>query len=225
MGLLWACVVASAPAFAQSVPGMPSAGACGSLSNAFGPWDYRADHFVALPGDSYSHAYKLNLVEKAHFTPEVEMLVKGHSSYLGGDLDYTLRAFPNHIRALVSIMRYAERYKVTQVPNMPYSVECYFRRALVFKPDDGGVRVVFSAYLNQLGRKDDALQQLRQASTLAADNAYKHYIVGLAFVDLGEYALALAEAHHAEALGLPVDALKNKLVAAGKWADAASAPH
>ena len=45
--------------------------ACGGLNNAFGPFDYRPEHFKLPVGDPYSYAYKLNLVEIAHFTPKV----------------------------------------------------------------------------------------------------------------------------------------------------------
>lgn len=83
-----------AAAMAQQVPG------CGSLQNAFGPFDYR---------DPEARGEPLRLVESAHFTPSVESLVKGNSGTVAGDLDYTLRAFPNHHRALYSVAQYAFR--------------------------------------------------------------------------------------------------------------------
>lgn len=77
-----------------------AAPACGSLENAYGPFDY------TNPDDFKN---KLPLVEIAHFTPKVEGLMGGKSGYLWGDLDYTLRAFPNHHRALYAFVRYEIR--------------------------------------------------------------------------------------------------------------------
>ena len=57
---------------AQDVPG------CGTLTNAFGPFDYR---------DPAARGEPLHLVEMAHFTTNVEQLVRGASGQLIGDLD------------------------------------------------------------------------------------------------------------------------------------------
>jgi tetratricopeptide (TPR) repeat protein len=204
---------------------MPDAGACGPLANPFGPWDYRADHFVPLALDNMSHAEKLSLVERNHFTPEVDALIRGSSGTVGGDLDYTLRAFPNHPRALLAMMRYGERLKTPQVPGAHYSVECYFQRAIRFKADDAVVRMLYATFLIRENRKAEALQQLAVTRRAAGDNAFTHYNLGLIYFDLGDFELALGEAHKAIALGFPKTALKDRLVSAQKWVEpAASAP-
>ena len=46
--------------------------ACGSLNNHFGPFDYRT-----------ARAEDKNMVERAHFTPKVENLIRGHTSLAG----------------------------------------------------------------------------------------------------------------------------------------------
>src|SRR4051812_47506028 len=61
---------------------------CGSLANPYGPFDYRTSKD------------KLDIVEGAHFTPDVETLRSGSTGSLGADIDYTLRTSPNHHRAL-----------------------------------------------------------------------------------------------------------------------------
>ncbi len=196
---------------------------CGALANAYGPWEYRADRFIPPPMHSMTHTAMLRLVEGAHFTPEVEMLFRGASGKLGDDIDYTLRAFPNHHRALVSMMRYGERLKVNKVPHAKYDVECYFLRALAFQPDDTTARMLYVTYLKQQGRTKDALQQLAVTETHAGDNAFTHYNMGLLYMDLGEPASALKHAHIAQARGFLRTDLKNKLVAAGRWAEPAAA--
>src|SRR5882672_10328606 len=78
-----------------AAPGSARAGGlrsgCGALPNAYGPFDYRIEHD------------KLAIVEAYHFTSQVELLIRGQSGALGADLDYTLRAAPNHHRALVAM--------------------------------------------------------------------------------------------------------------------------
>lgn len=61
-------VFAAPIAFGQQVAG------CGSLQNAFGPFDYR---------DPSARGQPLQLVESAHFTPDVEALRKGNIQRLG----------------------------------------------------------------------------------------------------------------------------------------------
>ena len=72
---------------------------CGSLQNGYGPHDYRSDKD------------KLQIVEQYHMTPKVVNLVAGESGYIGGDLDYTLRAFPNHHVALMAMAKLGEKEK------------------------------------------------------------------------------------------------------------------
>lgn len=192
----------SSNAFAQGV-GSP----CGDINNAYGPYDYRSDRD------------KLPIVEGAHFTNEVELLIKGKSSNLGGDIDYTLRAFPNHHRALISIMRLAQKTKSPQPPGARYTVECYFDRAIRFKPQDSTVRMIFATYLHKANRDNEARQQVDFAATLAGDNALTHNNLGLLYLELKNYDSALQQAHLAMALGLQRTELRNALKAAGKWID------
>lgn len=209
----------AAAAFAlTALSGLAVAGsACGSLENAFGPYDYRVDKD------------KLPIVEIRHFDAGVEALAgSNHGATVAADLDYTLRAFPNHPRALVAMMRLGERDKTLQPPGTNYTIECYFIRAEEFRPHDIVVRMLYANYLNRNGRRAQAIQELAIAKGLAGDDAFSHYNLGLAYLTVQDYAEALAQAHLAETLGFPKQELKRQLVAAGKWSDppvaAASAP-
>jgi len=184
---------------------------CGDLKNAFGPFDYRKGHT--------EFAANLHLVESAHFTSDVEKGIKGSSSYLGGDLDYTLRAFPNHHRALVTMAQVGLRDKTLQVNQAKYPVECYFNRAIRFAPDDGIVHGAYANYLFALGKTDQALDEFKQAVALEPENATINYNLGLALLKVKDYDNALIYAKKAYALGFPLPGLKNKLVEAGKWDD------
>lgn len=200
-GLL-ATIFGAAPAYAQS-----GSGSCGPLANAYGPYDYRTDRD------------KLGLVLGAHFTPEVEALIRGKSSYIGGDIDYTLRAIPNNHRALIAMMRLGEKEKTPQPRGSRYTVECWFERAVQFRPDDSIVRMIYSEYLNANGRIPEATAQLDTATTYAKDNAFTHYNIGLHYFDLKNYDKALIEAHKAIELGFTQTALRDKLQGVGKWVE------
>ena len=188
-----------------------SASMCGSLANGYGPFDYRTEKL------------QLVIVEGAHFTTEVEMLIRGKSGYLGGDLDYTLRASPNHHRALISLKRYSERHKTTRIPGANYDIECYFVRAVTFKPDDNTARMLFAMFLNVHGRRKEALQQMAFAERFVGHSAFGHHNLGLVYLELQEFSKALEHSHKAIALGFHRADLTDKLKAAGRWSDPAPA--
>lgn len=183
---------------------------CGELTNAYGPYDYR---------NRAAHVENFTLVEHGHFSKDVEQGIKGKSSTIGGDLDYVLRAIPNHHRALASMARFALRTKAIQLPGANYPVECYFERAMRFTPDDGGVRAEFGNYLFALGKSDKALLMFKEAAELSPDSSTINYNLGLAYLQKKDYSQSLAYAKKAYAMGFPLPGLKNKLIALGKWED------
>lgn len=190
--------------------GAQAANYCGELKNHYGPFDYRLRGQV-----------NLEIVEEAHFTAEVEAGISGSTGYLGGDLDYTLRAIPNHARALATIAKVGLRDKTVKVPHTRWPVECYFDRAIRFAPDDGAVRATYGSYLFALGKTDEALSMLKVATELSPDDAVIHYNTGLAYLKKKDYANARRHAKAAYDKGFPLPGLKNKLVEAGQWEQAA----
>lgn len=181
---------------------------CGDLKNAYGPYDYRT--ISPTP---------LHLVESAHFTPNVERLVAGQSGYLGGDLDYTLRAIPNHPRAIVSMANLAFRDKKDPPKGSRYTVHCWFDRAIRLAPDDPKIRTAHGYYLSRKGKYQEAVDAFRYALELGADDGNTHYNLGLAHFNLKQYEEAMQQAELAELRGFPLQGLKNKLKAVGKWVD------
>jgi Flp pilus assembly protein TadD len=205
---IMACFVAAA---ALAVSGTAAAAPeCGSLQNPYGPFDYRT-------GKEH-----LKIVEAYHFTPEVEALKSGHSSTLGGDLDYTLRASPNHHRALNSMMNLALRTHMSKPRGASYTIDCYFDRAIRFAPDDGEVQSLYGVYLARIGHKQDAVKAFQNALKTEERNPNVHYNLGLVYFDLKDYPNALEQAHEAYRLGAALPGLRNKLKEAGKWRDDAS---
>jgi tetratricopeptide (TPR) repeat protein len=205
LAIVLLCALAQPAALAQAPSG------CGSLDNAYGPYDYRTDRT------------KLPIVDGAHFTPKVEALIAGESGRLGGDLDYTLRAFPNHHRALLALMRYAQKVRSPQPQDLPRPVECYYDRALRFRPDDIVARMIYAKFLGTQSRRADAMAQLARAEQDARDSGLSHHNIGLIYLEIGDPAKARQQAHRAIALGHPATALREELVRAGQWAEPADA--
>jgi tetratricopeptide (TPR) repeat protein len=165
------------------------------------------------------HRQKLGVVERFHFTPQVERLERGQSGYIGDDISYTLDHFANHHRALTSLAKLALREKSSRPKGAKYSIECYFDRAIRFRPDDARVRAILGGYLLALGQEDSALAQLEEAARLEPRNAMNQYNLGLLHVRRGKFDKAREAARIAYDLGIPLPGLKNKLVAAGQWRD------
>jgi len=181
---------------------------CGDLTNAFGPFDYRTRG---------EHIEQFQLVESAHYTEEVARGIKGNTGTIGADLDYTLRAIPNHPGALASMATVAKKTKVNKLPGAKFPVECYFERASRLAPDDGAVWAVYANYLFSLGQDKQATEMFARAIELSPEDATINYNAGLAFLKAKDYQKANRYAQKAYALGFPLPYLKNKLVEAGKW--------
>jgi len=194
-------------ALAMAQPAAADEATCGALRNAYGPFDYRT-----------AGVAELQLVEDYHFTAEVEALNSGKSCAIGGDLDYTLRAFPNHARALVTMMNLQFKARKDPPPGARWSVSCYFDRALRFRPDDATVHTIFAIYLMRLGKTADAVTQFETAAELGDDSGNLHYNAGLAYFELRDYDKSLAHAKRAYELGFALPGLRDKLRKAGKWA-------
>jgi len=180
---------------------------CGNLENAYGPFDYTNPVHVKN---------KLPIVEQVHFTFNVESLKKGETGEDPmGDLDYTLRAFPNHHRALNAVMRYENSGKKRSADY--FSTECYLKRALAFKPDDGIVWMLYGIYKHKKKEYKDALQYYNKALKLMHDSPDLHYNLGLLYFDMRMYEKSLLHAQKAYSLGYPLPGLKNKLVRKNMW--------
>lgn len=222
-------------------PGRTLAGnECYGKGQNFGPFDY-TDPEVARVGGYASHTMGQTsvrgLVEGAHFTPNVEQLVRGHRSGLDplGDIDYTLRSFPNHHRALWAVTRYylrkinevgAETMRAQEAYGQGMTPpECYFQRAKVFAPEDKLVSVVFGIYLHKLGMLDAALKEYQQAEAKHPKHPELAYNMGLLYFDLNQIDKAQEYAERAKSLGYPLDGLFRKIQRKRAEADKSANPN
>lgn len=182
---------------------------CGDISDhRYGPYDYtNPDH----------RKNKLPVVEGAHFTKNVERLIEGNTGRLGAEIAYTLRSFPNHVRALSAMSKLAIRDKTNQPGGSSHSVLCFFERAIRFKPDDAMVRSIFGGHLLKIGQSDMAMEQLIIAAELDPNNPTFNYNLGLLYFDKKNYAQAKSYANRAYSQNFPLPGLKDKLKNIGKW--------
>jgi Flp pilus assembly protein TadD len=153
---------------------------------------------------------QIRLVEQYHFTADVEALRAGSATAMPGDLEYTLNSVPNHYRALAA---YATWELKNPKPGRARlrSAECYFQRAMTFRPDDPQLHVLFGTYLHRAGRLLEAAAEYDLAEKMGSSSAELFYNRGLLEVDLGHLDAARKDAEKAYAMGYPLPGLRNKL--------------
>lgn len=193
---------------------------CGSLENPYGPFNYNTAR-------GRKH---WPIVRNYHFTQEVRTLKHGSTGSLGHDLDYTLRAFPNQPAALYDMIVYQLR---DGYPNGGthetvgyYSAECYLKRAVVFAPHDGVVRMIYAIYWQRKGDDQKALKRYKQAEKRIkpARSAELYYNMGLLYFQLKDYNNAREYAKKAYKRGYPLSGLRQQLKSVHQWSEPSSGP-
>lgn len=155
---------------------------------SYGPYDY------------ITQKDKLAIVEGAHFQTETATLVRSKHGVIG-DLGYTLHAFPNHHRALESLLELALQKNSTAIDGMTFTIPCYFIRASKFVPTDGMVNAIYANYLARIGQKDMAKSEADLAIKKTPNNPRVAYNIGLAYYYLGDYKTARVYSDMAKKLG------------------------
>jgi tetratricopeptide (TPR) repeat protein len=204
-----ALLLTAATALGKDPPVSAPPSGCGTFEydrEHVGPLDYRTIKPKAL-----------KLIEDYHFSRPVETLRSGQSSTIGGDLRYTLNAIPNHPRALRSTAEYFRRNYVKASREMKLGLQCWFDRAVAYRPEDPSVRIMYADELIKQGKRSDALRHLEVAEQNAGESAFTHYNLGLLYLDLKDYPRSQEHARKAYDLGAPLPGLRNKLAEAGKW--------
>jgi tetratricopeptide (TPR) repeat protein len=184
---------------------------CGSLENPYGPYDYT---------NPVHYRDRLEIVEIHHFQRFVEALEVDHLGRPpGGGLDYTLRAFPNHHRALFALARLQARNPGQRMlPGTQWPTYCYFERAVNFAPTDANAHLLYGIFLSKIGAPMDKVRpRYEKAVELAPDSAEVHYNYGLMLANAGEPRKALEHAKLAYDIGYPLPGLRDKLIRAGVW--------
>lgn len=181
---------------------------CYGKLEGYGPFDY------------VSEKSKIGIVEQYHFKPSTEQL-NDTVARLDGDLNYTLRAVPNHHRALWARSRFYLRRAKHSSPNALIArersqqgnppPECYFQRAQVFNPNDGMVSAIFGIYLHKRDKLQAALTEYQQAEKKIPEHAELIYNMGLLYFDMDNLEKAREYADRAKSLGYPLEGLHRKV--------------
>jgi tetratricopeptide (TPR) repeat protein len=196
---------------------------CGELKNYsdIGPWDY-ADPSSSVPTGADPMG-RIKRVENVHFYSDIKNLntKKLSIEQLTADIHYTLRVFPNHPLALYAISR-LELLAGGKLPNSSATMftprvtaECFFDRALRFRPDDKDVRITYGAHLHLRKKFKEALEQYQIAESKGADSSLFYYNLGLLYADMKNWEKAVEYGQKAYDSGLDFPGLRQKLERAG----------
>ena len=128
-----------------------------------------------------------------------------------GDIHYTLKAFPNHHRALNTVINY-------RMKNGPYSnnkgikqPECYFLRAINFAPKDDMSMMLYGLYLHKVNKLIDAEEMYKKALKINPNNLQAMYNYGLLALELGNLEQAKGFAKKVYAKGFVLKGLQRRI--------------
>lgn len=153
----------------------------------------------------------LRNLDRNHYRPAAEKLARGQYKGVQGDLEFMLKYFPNHPRALAGMAALGVATK------RPDEAERYFQNAIDRYPGHDETHVVYGTFLHKLGRIEAAIAQYKRALEINPDSAYGHYNLGLAYVDQKDYQQANIHAQRAYQLGASFPGLRRKLEAVKAW--------
>lgn len=195
---------------------------CGVLTQNIGPWDYADPSSSAATGDDPMG--RIKRVENVHFQPAMEALDLKQFTIdrLAKEFNYTLRLLPNNPRALLAMSRLEKRAggKLPQNGASPatpkITADCFFDRAIRFRPDDKAVRMVYGIHLHQRGKFKEALVEYELAESLGEASGNFYYNLGLLHADLKNWDKAYEYGVKAEIGGLMLPGLRGKLAKAGR---------
>jgi tetratricopeptide (TPR) repeat protein len=183
--------------YGNALDGLP----CDGGRQGYGPYDYtNPEHRRCC----------LQIVESFHFTPGVETLARASTGSVTGDIDYTLRAFPNHHHALLAMIRFQLLNSQESISSLT-PAECYLQRGEVFSPNDPNIPFLYGFYLHRKGLYRDALEQYLRAERINPEFPSLHYYLAKLYLELGEKNKAAQHAKRASQLGVSTDALRKNL--------------
>ncbi|NND68829.1 MAG: hypothetical protein HKN19_14665 [Halioglobus sp.] len=201
----------AAPWVGKTAEGKP----CKGGQPTSGPFDYlRRRQLVG----------QLEVVEEHHFNRNVENLIKGITTEPMGDIDFTLRSFPNHHRALNSAVKFRLRHKRFPPKSKGLRAECYLQRAINFSPNDPIPYGLLGYTFHKLGKPSRAVEPYKTALKMSPGDMMLKYNLALALTELERYHAARAHAEEVYDAGFPLPALKRRLLEAGHWEGATVPP-
>ncbi len=198
----------SAPWIGQTLNGLP----CNGGGQGYGPFDWT----------KLENKKNWPVVEHSHFTPEVENHIKGVGGYIPNDLDYAIRAFPNHHQVLLSIIRYQfklDQKLLTENRGLVSPVECYLQRAIHFSPKDSASHALYGYYLHKKNHLEEAAKVYAAALSIDNDNPKIAYSYALLLIDMKQFEKAAQIGKIAYQDKNTPKKLMQKLKELGVWSD------
>lgn len=169
---------------------------------------FNLDYFTAHQTAQSKHL--LYLVERAHLNPNVFAGLRAGNlqGQNVGDLDYTLRRFPNHPTALQlmgSATRITNRYDLGLF---------YFKKAVGLYPQYALTHAQYGEYLASIGRVSEGITELKKALEMDPKLAPAYAWLAKAYRLSGHSELARQADEQAKKLGylreIPKEAKKDK---------------
>lgn len=179
-----------------------------------GPWDYYDPKNSIRNGESPMGNIKR--VANVHLTAKMLQLTGRATGPISADLDYTLRAIPNHPNGLNLASRLEKRLKSPFVSKnligetMRKSADCYFQRALKLAKR-AETHEIYAIHLHRNNNYSEAKEQHLKAISLGGKSAGLHYNYALTLIKLKDYDGAEQHANIAYKLGYPLPGLRNQL--------------
>lgn len=196
---------------------------CGVLKNFndLGPFDYQ-DPQNRVP-DGANPMGMVKRVENVHFQDAMKAVnLKLFSvERLTSEFTYTLRMFPNHPEALYAMSRLESLaggklpQKAINVFTPKISADCFFDRAIRFRPEDSAVQLVYGLHLHKRQRYKEALVAYEKAEALGEDSTSLYYNLGLLHTELKNWDKAVGYAQKAYGKGAYFPALRDRIEKAG----------
>ena len=176
-------------------------------SNSSHAMEANTDYFDPnATSDYYAH---VQVVEAYHLGQAITKLSERRVS-AKDDLDFILRHFPNHPKALALMVEYGKQQKDPGIA-LPY-----YQKAVELNPKIASIWSDYGAYQHELKNYDDAIFCFKKAVELKPKNGLYQYNLGLALFEKKDYVGAQDAANQARDFGIPYTALQAKLDALKK---------
>jgi tetratricopeptide (TPR) repeat protein len=162
----------------------------------------------------------LRAAEQYHLGPCEQSLGARNFHKALAECAFILRLFPNHPQAINLTVKACDRWNSPTKVSV-CQVDEIFERAIAINPKVSATFVLHGIYLHGTKQYSKARQSYERALELDADSMNAHYNLGLACLELKDFACANEHAQHAYALGSTLPGLRDKLQKAGQWKPAA----
>jgi tetratricopeptide (TPR) repeat protein len=153
-------------------------------------------------------------VERYHLGPAEQNLRAKRYRAAAGEIDFILRAFPNHPAALQLMVKVCAQWKS---PVCTAQLGEKFEKAIAVNPGVPTTYVVLGNLQQSVGQFANAIESYKRALQLDADSVNAEYNLGLAYLETKQFDLANEHAQRAYELGASLPGLHDKLMKAGMW--------